>query len=84
MASPIACRRGARRRRAASAIIVALVVSMMLTLFARLYYVQLLDPNKPVQTAHLLHDGAIVHSRAARADRRRHRAATGRQYASHT
>ena len=25
---------------------------MMLTLFARLYYVQLLDPNKPTQTAH--------------------------------
>lgn len=41
-------------------IVVALVVSMMLTLFARLYYVQLLDPNKPVQTAHLLHNGAIV------------------------
>jgi penicillin-binding protein 2 len=41
-------------------IIVALVVSMMLTLFARLYYVQLLDPNKPVQSAHLLHDGDIV------------------------
>ncbi len=33
---------------------------MMLTLFARLYYVQLLDPNKPVQSAHLLHDGYIV------------------------
>jgi penicillin-binding protein 2 len=33
---------------------------MMLTLFARLYYVQLLDPNKPVQSAHLLHNGAIV------------------------
>ncbi len=32
----------------------------MLTLFARLYYVQLLDPHKPVQSAHLLHDGAIV------------------------
>jgi penicillin-binding protein 2 len=41
-------------------IIVALVVSMMLTLFARLYYVQLLDPHKPVQSAHLLHDGVIV------------------------
>jgi penicillin-binding protein 2 len=41
-------------------IIVTLVVSMMLTLFARLYYVQLLDPNKPSQTAHLLHDGYIV------------------------
>src|SRR4051812_22049562 len=33
---------------------------MMLTLFARLYYVQLLDPDKPTQTAHLLHDGYIV------------------------
>jgi penicillin-binding protein 2 len=41
-------------------IIVTLVVSMMLTLFARLYYVQLVDPNKPTQTAHLLHDGSIV------------------------
>ncbi len=41
-------------------IIVALVVSMMLTLFARLYYVQLIDPHKPVQSAHLLHDGNIV------------------------
>jgi penicillin-binding protein 2 len=41
-------------------IIVALVVSMMLTLFARLYYVQLLDPHKPVQTANELHDGVIV------------------------
>ena len=35
-------------------------MSMMLTLFARLYYVQLLDPHKPVQSAHLLHDGVIV------------------------
>jgi penicillin-binding protein 2 len=41
-------------------IIVALVVSMMLTLFARLYYVQLLDSHKPVQSAALLHDGVIV------------------------
>jgi penicillin-binding protein 2 len=41
-------------------IITVLVVSLMLTLFARLYYVQLLDPNKPTQTAHLLHDGYIV------------------------
>ncbi|WP_375484422.1 penicillin-binding transpeptidase domain-containing protein [uncultured Jatrophihabitans sp.] len=41
-------------------IVVALVVSLMLTLFARLYYVQLLDPNKPTQTAHAVHDGAIV------------------------
>jgi penicillin-binding protein 2 len=41
-------------------IIVVLVMSMMLTLFARLYYVQLLDPHKPVQSAYLLHDGVIV------------------------
>lgn len=33
---------------------------MMLTLFARLYYVQLLDPHKPTQSAHLTHDAAIV------------------------
>jgi len=41
-------------------IVTTLVVSMMLTLFARLYYVELLDPHKPTQTAHLLHDGYIV------------------------
>jgi penicillin-binding protein 2 len=41
-------------------IIVVLVASMVLTLFARLYYVQLLDPHKPVQTAGLLHDGVII------------------------
>jgi penicillin-binding protein 2 len=40
-------------------IVVVLVVSMMLTLFARLYYVQLLDPHKPVQTAHLRHEATI-------------------------
>ena len=45
---------------APAAIVVALVVSMMLTLFARLYYVQLLDPHKPTQTARATHDGAIV------------------------
>jgi penicillin-binding protein 2 len=41
-------------------IVVMLVMSLMVTLLARLYYVQLLDPNKPVQSAHLLHDGVIV------------------------
>jgi penicillin-binding protein 2 len=41
-------------------IVATLVMSLMLTLFARLYYVQLLDPDKPVQSAHLLHDGVIV------------------------
>ncbi len=39
--------------------VVALVASLMLTLFVRLYYVQLLDQNKPEQIAHALHDGAI-------------------------
>src|SRR4051794_26918998 len=41
-------------------IVIALVVSMMMTLFARLYYVQWADPNKPVQTASALHDGIVV------------------------
>jgi penicillin-binding protein 2 len=53
-----------RRRRPVTptrlGIIIALVASLMLTLFARLYYVQLLDPHKPTQSAHALHDGAIV------------------------
>jgi len=53
-----------RRRRDPGAsritVIVVLVVSMVLTLAGRLYYVQLLDPNKPVQTAGRLHDGTIV------------------------
>lgn len=40
--------------------IVVLITSMTLTLFGRLYYVQLLDPNKPHQSAGLLHDGKIV------------------------
>lgn len=33
---------------------------LTLTLVARLYYVQLLDPHKPVQSANLLHDASIV------------------------
>jgi penicillin-binding protein 2 len=53
-----------RRRRAPGArrlsVIVVLVASMVLTLAGRLYYVQMLDPNKPVQTAGRLHDGTIV------------------------
>ena len=47
---------GARRL----AIIVVLVTSMIITLLGRLYYVQLLDPHKPVQTAGQLHEGIIV------------------------
>ncbi|SDJ35622.1 penicillin-binding protein 2 [Frankineae bacterium MT45] len=37
-----------------------LVVTLIATLLARLYYVQVLDPHKPQQTAGLLHDGVIV------------------------
>jgi penicillin-binding protein 2 len=51
-------RRGPGARRLT--IVVVLVASMVLTLAGRLYYVQLLDPNKPVQTAGRLHDGTIV------------------------
>lgn len=47
---------GARR----FTIIVVLVASMIVTLLARLYYVQLLDPNKPQQTAGMLHPGEVV------------------------
>jgi penicillin-binding protein 2 len=48
--------RGARRL----TVVVVLVASMVLTLAGRLYYVQLLDPNKPAQTAGRLHDGTII------------------------
>jgi hypothetical protein len=41
-------------------VIAALVTSLILTLVGRLYYVQVLDPNKPQQTAGVLHDGRIV------------------------
>ncbi len=47
---------GARR----FTIIVVLVASMVVTLLARLYYVQVLDPNKPHQTAGLLHAGDVA------------------------
>ena len=33
---------------------------MIVTLLGRLYYVQVLDPHKPVQTAGRTHDGVIV------------------------
>src|SRR4051794_2341010 len=41
-------------------IIVAIVSTMLVTLFVRLYYVEELDRNKPVQTANSLHDGVVV------------------------
>jgi penicillin-binding protein 2 len=47
---------GARR----FSIIVVLVVSLVVTLTSRLYWVQMLDPHKPTQTAGLLHPGDIV------------------------
>jgi penicillin-binding protein 2 len=47
---------GARRL----TVVIVLVCSMVLTLTVRLYYVQVLDPNKPVQTAGRLHDATIV------------------------
>jgi len=37
-----------------------LVASLVLTLSGRLYFVQVLDTNKPVQTAGYLHEGTIV------------------------
>ncbi|MCW2525437.1 MAG: penicillin-binding protein 2, partial [Pseudonocardiales bacterium] len=41
-------------------IIEVLVVSLVLTLLGRLYFVQMLDHHKPVQTAGARHDGKIV------------------------
>ncbi|MGN6609015.1 MAG: penicillin-binding transpeptidase domain-containing protein [Jatrophihabitans sp.] len=41
-------------------IVVAMVFAMMLTLMARLYWVQEGDPNKPTQTADATHDGVVV------------------------
>src|SRR6266536_5024287 len=37
-----------------------LVTSLVLTLFGRLYWVQVLDPHKPMQTAGLLHQGRFA------------------------
>jgi penicillin-binding protein 2 len=38
-------------------VVAVLVASLILTMFGRLYYVQVLDPHKPTQTAGLLHRG---------------------------
>jgi penicillin-binding protein 2 len=56
--TPLGLRRdiGARRL----SMIVVLVAAMLMTLVARLYYVQLLDPNKPHQTAGVLRPAPIV------------------------
>ena len=53
---------------------------MVLTLFGRLYYVQLLDPNKPSQTADRLHLGDDRRAGAARPDRRLARTVARRQH----
>ncbi|HEY3632020.1 MAG TPA: hypothetical protein VGL21_14015, partial [Jatrophihabitantaceae bacterium] len=37
-----------------------LVMSLVLTLFGRLYYVQVLDKHKPIQTAGMLHQGQFA------------------------
>ena len=50
-------RAGARRR---LLLIETLVLSLVLTLVGRLFWVQMLDPNKPIQTAGAIHDGRIV------------------------
>ncbi len=47
----------ARRR---IVLVQVLVASLVVTLLGRLFFVQMLDPNKPVQTAGVLHDGTIV------------------------
>jgi penicillin-binding protein 2 len=41
-------------------VVSVLVASLVVTLIGRLYYVQVLDPHKPRQTAGLLHQGRIV------------------------
>ena len=62
--TPLVGTRELVRRRTPSArrfsIIVVLVASMVLTLVFRLYYVQVLDPHKPKQTAGITHPGKIV------------------------
>ena len=52
--------RGPRKVRGRLVVITVLIASMLVTLLGRLYYVQVLDPNKPVQTAGALHTGTIV------------------------
>jgi penicillin-binding protein 2 len=51
---------GPQRIRGRLLLIVVLIASMLATLLGRLYYVQLLDPNKPTQTAGALNNAAIV------------------------
>ncbi|HEY3736011.1 MAG TPA: penicillin-binding transpeptidase domain-containing protein [Jatrophihabitans sp.] len=52
--------RHSRRLRGRLLVIAVLIASMMLTLMGRLYWVQVADPNKPVQTAGNLHTGTLV------------------------
>ncbi|MDQ2835834.1 MAG: penicillin-binding transpeptidase domain-containing protein [Actinomycetota bacterium] len=55
---PVGARQAAQRRRLA--VLRLLLGSLLLTLLARLAFVQLLDPNKPEQSAGLTHLGSIV------------------------
>jgi len=57
VSEPYRVRRASNRR---LTVIVALVAAMTLTLVARLYWVDLLDPHPPSQTAGRLHNGDIV------------------------
>jgi penicillin-binding protein 2 len=53
MASP-------RRRQPRIKLLGVLMASLILTLTGRLYYIQILDKNQPIQTAGALHDATIV------------------------
>jgi penicillin-binding protein 2 len=60
LSSPAARSYAANRRRNRTSLITLLVISLLLTLVARLAFVQLLDPHKPAQSAGLTHTGSIV------------------------
>ncbi|HJQ42038.1 MAG TPA: penicillin-binding transpeptidase domain-containing protein [Jatrophihabitantaceae bacterium] len=60
MADPRLSKRGPNRGSRRLSVLGALVMSLVVTLVGRLYYVQLLDPHPPVQTAGILHNGVIV------------------------
>lgn len=57
---PATARRRTPPSRRRLTIVIALVASMMVTLLARLYYVQLLDPDKPTQSAFSTRDAAVI------------------------
>jgi penicillin-binding protein 2 len=49
-----------RRLRGRLLVVAVLTASLFATMMARLYWVQVLDPNKPTQTAGQLHTGTVV------------------------